>query len=74
MYELKCKEGVIKGEKTPESRKVLDARMASLETKIDNSSNENLLQMKSPKIKSETIQPLTERVATLYRTEKTVDD
>ena len=35
------KAGLIKGKKTPESSRALEARMAALEAKTDNSSNES---------------------------------
>ena len=40
LYELWKKSGLIKGKKTQESSKVLEARVAALEVKIDNSSDE----------------------------------
>ena len=43
LYELWKKAGLVKGKKTPESSRVLEARVAALEMKIDNSSNESLL-------------------------------
>ena len=49
LYEVQRKAGHIKGKKTPESSKALEARVAMLEAKIDNSSNERLFPDKKPK-------------------------
>ena len=43
MYELWKKARLIKGKKTPESSRASEARIAALEVKTDNSSNESLL-------------------------------
>ena len=40
LYELRKKAGLIKGKKAPESGRALKARVAALEAKTDNSSNE----------------------------------
>ena len=42
MYELQKRAGLIKGEKTTESSRALEARVAVLEAKSENSSNESL--------------------------------
>ena len=42
LHELRKKAGLIKGKKTPESSRALEARVATLEAKTDNSSNESL--------------------------------
>ena len=42
LYELKKRAGLIKGKKTPESSRALEARVAMLEAKSENSSNESL--------------------------------
>ena len=42
LYELWKKAGLIKGEKTPESSRALEARVVTLEVKTDNRSNESL--------------------------------
>ena len=42
LYKLWKKAGLIKGEKTPESIRALEARVAMLEAKTENSSNESL--------------------------------
>ena len=42
LYELWKKSRLIKGKKTPESRRTLEARVAELEAKSDNSSDESL--------------------------------
>ena len=41
-YELQKRAGLIKGQKTPESSRTLEARLAMLEAKSENSSNERL--------------------------------
>ena len=51
------------GKKTPESSKTLETRVAMLEVKTDNSSNDDYLQIKAPKLITELILPLTEREA-----------
>ena len=42
LYELRKKAGLIKGKKTPESSKALEAIVAALEEKTENSSNPSL--------------------------------
>ena len=42
LCELQKRAGLIKGKKTPESSRALEARVAVLETKSENSSNESL--------------------------------
>ena len=42
LYELQWKAMFIKGKKTPESSRTLEARVAELEAKIDNSKDESL--------------------------------
>ena len=49
MYELQKKFQLIKGKKTPDSRRVLEARFAALEAKTDNSSNESIFMDEKPK-------------------------
>ena len=49
MYDLSKKARVIKGKKTPESSRAIKARVAMLETKTDNSSNERLFADEKPK-------------------------
>ena len=49
LYELQKKAGLIKGEKTPESSKALEARVATFEAKTDNSSNQSLFSDEKPK-------------------------
>ena len=49
LYELQKKARLIKGKKTPEIRRVLEARVAELEAKTDNSSDESLLPDEKPK-------------------------
>ena len=50
MYELQKKAGFIKGKKTPESSRALDARVAMQEAKSDNSSDKSLFTNEKPKI------------------------
>ena len=49
LYELKKRAGLIKGKKTPESSRALEARVAMLEAKTDDSSNESLFADVKPK-------------------------
>ena len=42
LYELQKKAGLIKGEKTPESSRAIEARVTMLEAKSEISSNESL--------------------------------
>ena len=63
LYDLWKKAGLIKGKKITESNRALEARVALLEAKIDNSSDEILFMDKSPKLTTEIILPLTEREA-----------
>ena len=49
LYEVQKKAGLINGEKTPESSSALEARVATLEAKTGNSSNESLFPDKKPK-------------------------
>ena len=49
LYELQKKVVLIKGKKTQDSIRALEARMAMLEAKTDNSSNESLFQDEKPK-------------------------
>ena len=48
LYELWKKAGVIKGEKTPESSRGLEARVPAIEAKTENNSDENLLSNENP--------------------------
>ena len=61
LYELQKKANLIKGKKTQESSSALRARVAMLEAKSDNSSDESLFVDESPKLVTGIIQPLTER-------------
>ena len=49
LYELWKKAGLIKGKKTPESSRALAARVATLEVKTYNSSDESLFADETPK-------------------------
>ena len=49
LYELWKKAGLIKGKKAQESSRALEAEVAMLEAKTDNSSNESLLPDEKPK-------------------------
>ena len=49
LYELKKKARLSMGEKTPESRRSLEARVVTLEVKTNNSSNECLFADEKPK-------------------------
>ena len=49
LYELWRKVGLIKGKKTPKSSRALENRVAVLEAKTDNSSNESLFADEKPK-------------------------
>ena len=49
LCELRKKAGLIKGKKTPESSRALEARVATLEVKTDNSSKESLFADEKPK-------------------------
>ena len=49
LYELRKKAGLIKGKKTPESIRALEARLAMLEAKTNNSSNESFFADIKPK-------------------------
>ena len=49
LYELQKRAGLIKGKKTPESSRALEARVAMLKAKSGNSSNESLFTDKKPK-------------------------
>ena len=48
LYELQKKARLLKGKKTPESSRSLEARVADLEAKTDNSSDESLFADKKP--------------------------
>ena len=48
LYELQCNAGLIKGEKTPESNKASEARMAALEAKTDNHCDQSLFADEKP--------------------------
>ena len=52
LCELRKKAGLIKGKKTPGSSRALEARVAMLEAKTDNSSNESLFPDKKPKARN----------------------
>ena len=49
LYELLCKAGHTKGKKTPEDSKALEARVAWLEAKTENSCNESSFAYEKPK-------------------------
>ena len=50
LHELQKKAGLIKHEKSPESSKAFEARVATVEAKSENSSNESLFaDVKKPK-------------------------
>ena len=49
LYELQKKAELIKGKKTQESSRALEARVAMLQANSDNSSNESLFADKNPK-------------------------
>ena len=49
LYELWRKAGLIKGKKTPESSRALDAMVAMLEVKADNSSDKSSFTEENPK-------------------------
>ena len=49
LYELQKKVRLIKGKKTPESSRASEARVAMLEAKTENSSNESLFVDEKPK-------------------------
>ena len=72
LYELWKKARLIKGKKTQESSRALEARVAVLETKSENRSNKSS-QMKSPKLIIEIIQSLTERGMAPDRAMQTLD-
>ena len=48
LYELQKKTGLIKGKKTQERSRSLEARVAMLEAKTDNSSNESVFADEKP--------------------------
>ena len=50
LYELQKKARLIKGKKTTEIIRALEATVAALNTKIDNSSDESLFPGKKPKV------------------------
>ena len=50
LYKLQKKARLIKGKKTPESSRALETRVAALEAKTDNSSNEILFPYEKPKV------------------------
>ena len=64
MYELGCKAGLLK---------VLEARVATIEAKTDNSSHESLFEDERLKLMTETIHSLTESGAAPDRAEQGVD-
>ena len=49
LYELQKKAGLVTGKKTPEHSKALEARVAMLEAKVENSSNDSLFPGGNPK-------------------------
>ena len=49
LYELQKKVRLIKGKKTPESKRALEVRVDVLKAKTDNSSNDSLFPEKKPK-------------------------
>ena len=52
MYELQCKAGLPKGKKASECSKALEARVAMLEAKTRNNSNESLFAYEMPEAKN----------------------
>ena len=54
LHELQKKAELIKGKKTPESSRALEARVAMLEAKTENSSNESVFKDKKPKANNRT--------------------
>ena len=73
MYELQKKVGLLKGKMTPETSKELEARVAVLEAKIENSSNESLFVEEKPKANKRNNQPLTEMEVESDRDRQTLD-
>ena len=73
LYELQKKAWFIVGKKTPGNSRAIEVILAVLEVKTDYSSNGCLSQMKSPKLKTEIIQPLTEREVESDRAMQTLD-
>ena len=73
LYELQKKARLFKGKQTPDSNRALGARVAMLEAKTDNSSNESLFPDEIPKLMTEIIQPLTEREVEPNRATQTLD-
>ena len=49
LYELQKKAGLMKGKKTPKRCRILEARVAMLEAKTDDASNESLFPHEKPK-------------------------
>ena len=73
LYDFQKKAGLIKGKKTPESSKAFKAKVAMLEAKTKIVVTRAYLQMKSPKLMTEIIQPLTEREAEKDRVMQILD-
>ena len=73
LYELQCKKGLLKGRKTPESGKALEARVAMQESKTENISGECLFGDEKPKANDRNNQPLTKRIAAPDRAMQSLD-
>ena len=54
LYEFEKKAGLIKGKKPPERSRALEARVAMLEAKTENISDEGLFADKKPKVNNRT--------------------
>ena len=73
LYEHLCKAGLLKGEKTPEASKTLEARVSMLEGKCITVVMRTYSWMKTQKLTTEIIQPLAERKAAPERAKQTDD-
>ena len=73
LYELQKKIELINGKKNPESIRALEARVAVLEAKTENSSDGAYLQMLSPLLVIDIIQPSIERETVPDRAMQTFD-
>ena len=73
LYKLWKKTGLIKGKKTPESGRALEARVASFRQKQTIVAMRAYLQMKLPKLITGIIQPLTKRETAQDRAMQTLD-
>ena len=73
LNELWKKAGFIKGKKTQESSRALNAKVALLQAKADTSSNDCLFSGENQKLITEISQPLTEREMATNRSIQTPD-